>query len=109
MRKSGGRANGPKPISSGTPSPCWPLCAARILKLSGARSCAGLGWWPQGSNRVIRGGSWNNDASNCASANRNNNNPSNRNNNNGFRVVLAPAHLRGQLAARLNRTPSRPG
>ncbi|MBR4188454.1 MAG: SUMF1/EgtB/PvdO family nonheme iron enzyme [Kiritimatiellae bacterium] len=39
-----------------------------------------------GSNRVKRGGSWNNDAANCRSANRNNNNPSNRNNNLGFRL-----------------------
>ena len=50
-----------------------------------------LGWQPSGSNRVIRGGSWNNNGRNCRSANRNNNNPSNRNNNIGFRVVLAPA------------------
>ncbi|MFN9416226.1 MAG: hypothetical protein ACOVQH_04030 [Burkholderiaceae bacterium] len=35
-----------------------------------------------------RGGSWNNEAANCRSANRNRNNPSNRNNNNGFRVAL---------------------
>ena len=40
-----------------------------------------------GSNRVKRGGSWNNTASNCRSANRNNNDPSNRNNNIGFRLV----------------------
>jgi formylglycine-generating enzyme required for sulfatase activity len=39
---------------------------------------------------VIRGGSWNNDAGNCRSANRNNNDPSNRNDNNGLRVVAAP-------------------
>ena len=39
-----------------------------------------------GSNRVKRGGSWNNSASNCTSSNRNNNNPSNSNNNNGFRL-----------------------
>jgi hypothetical protein len=47
-----------------------------------------------GSNRVKRGGSWNNNARNCRSANRNNNNPSNRNNNNGFRVAstLWPGH-----------------
>ena len=38
-----------------------------------------------GSNRVKRGGSWNNTASNCRSAYRNNNDPSNRNNNIGFR------------------------
>ena len=42
-----------------------------------------------GSNRVIRGGSWNNDANNCTSSNRNNNNPSNNNNNNGFRLACS--------------------
>jgi len=36
---------------------------------------------------VIRGGSWNNDAHNCRSANRNNNTPDNRNNNIGFRLA----------------------
>ncbi|MGM9805491.1 MAG: SUMF1/EgtB/PvdO family nonheme iron enzyme [Candidatus Aphodosoma sp.] len=41
-----------------------------------------------GSNRVNRGGSWNNTAGNCRVANRNNNSPGNRNNNLGFRVVL---------------------
>ena len=39
-----------------------------------------------GSNRVKRGGSWNNDGTNLRSAKRNNNTPSNRNNNIGFRV-----------------------
>ena len=52
-----------------------------------------------------RGGSWNNDARNCRSANRNNNNPDNRNNNIGFRAVLAPAQSR---KARLTRPPSCP-
>jgi RNA-directed DNA polymerase len=41
----------------------------------------------QGSNRVNRGGSWNNNASNCRSANRNNNSPDNTNNNLGFRPI----------------------
>ena len=36
-----------------------------------------------------RGGSWNNNARNCRSANRNNNAPDNRNNNLGFRVLAA--------------------
>jgi formylglycine-generating enzyme required for sulfatase activity len=36
---------------------------------------------------VLRGGSWNNNASNCRVANRNNNNPDNRNNNYGFRLA----------------------
>jgi len=40
-----------------------------------------------GDNRVNRGGSWNSNAQNCRSANRNRNNPSNRNNNLGFRLV----------------------
>ncbi len=38
-----------------------------------------------GSNRVKRGGSWNNNANNVRAANRNNNDPANRNNNLGFR------------------------
>jgi len=45
-----------------------------------------------GSNRVKRGGSWNNNANNCSVANRNNNNPDNRNNNLGFRVVCSAQH-----------------
>ena len=43
-----------------------------------------------GQYRVLRGGSWNNNARNCRSSNRDNNTPSNRNNNNGFRVVCLP-------------------
>src|SRR5271167_1659621 len=39
------------------------------------------------NSRVLRGGSFNNQASNVRSANRNNNVPTNRNNNNGFRVA----------------------
>ena len=39
-----------------------------------------------GSNRVNRGGSWNNNDNNCRVANRNNNNPDNSNNNLGFRL-----------------------
>ena len=40
-----------------------------------------------GSNRVIRGGSWNNNAQNLRSAKRNNDRPDNRNNNLGVRLV----------------------
>lgn len=43
----------------------------------------------EGSNRVIRGGSWNNNANNARVSNRNNNNPNNRNNNNGFRLACS--------------------
>src|SRR5271157_2356963 len=39
------------------------------------------------SSRVLRGGSFNNQASNVRSANRNNNVPADRNNNNGFRAA----------------------
>jgi hypothetical protein len=44
-----------------------------------------------GSNRVNRGGSWNNEPRNCRSANRNRNEPDNRRNNLGFRVAGAAA------------------
>ena len=41
------------------------------------------------SNRVERGGSWNNNARNCRVSNRNNNNnPGNYNNNLGLRLAL---------------------
>lgn len=42
-----------------------------------------------GENRVLRGGSWINDAHNLRSAYRNHNDPGNRNHNNGFRLALA--------------------
>jgi formylglycine-generating enzyme required for sulfatase activity len=44
----------------------------------------------EGSNRVVRGGSWNNNARNCRCAYRNNAPPDNRNSNIGFRVVFVP-------------------
>jgi hypothetical protein len=40
-----------------------------------------------GSNRVNRGGGWNNNAVNCRSAKRNNDAPGNRNENVGFRLA----------------------
>jgi len=43
----------------------------------------------EGSNRVLRGGSWNNNGRNVRSANRNRNDPANRNDNIGFRLALA--------------------
>ena len=45
-----------------------------------------------------RGGSWNNDAANCRTANRNTNDPTNRTNNNGFRLALNSA---GEAASAL--------
>ncbi len=48
-------------------------------------------WTAKASNRVIRGGSWNNDPRNCRPANRNRNEPDNRNNNLGFPPGRSPA------------------
>ena len=45
---------------------------------------------PNATNRVLRGGSWNNDTNNVRSSNRNNNTPDNTNNNIGFRVASTP-------------------
>jgi formylglycine-generating enzyme required for sulfatase activity len=42
-----------------------------------------------GANRVVRGGSWNNNARNVRSAYRNRNEPGNRDNNLGFRCAGA--------------------
>ncbi|MDR0543215.1 MAG: RNA-directed DNA polymerase [Dysgonamonadaceae bacterium] len=43
----------------------------------------------ESSNRVNRGGSWNNNATNAAVSNRNNNTPGNSNNNLGFRLACS--------------------
>ncbi len=40
-----------------------------------------------GANRVMRGGSWINEARNCRVANRNNAHPGNRDNDLGFRLL----------------------
>jgi len=48
----------------------------------------------KGRNRVLRGGSWDNDARNCRSANRNNNEPSNLYQNVGFRLVSVSLQLK---------------
>ena len=45
------------------------------------------------SNRVMRGGSWNNNGRNVRSAYRNHNSPGNRNDNIGFRLALAHGRI----------------
>lgn len=50
--------------------------------------------------RLLRGGSWNNNATNCRVANRNNNNPYKGNNNNvGFRLCNAKEARTGIFSA----------
>jgi formylglycine-generating enzyme required for sulfatase activity len=63
-----------------------------------------LGGDQKGENRVLRGGSWINNARNCRSANRNHNHPGNRNDNIGLRLSRARP---GQKAL-LTRSPSGP-
>ncbi|WP_184048421.1 SUMF1/EgtB/PvdO family nonheme iron enzyme [Roseospira visakhapatnamensis] len=46
-----------------------------------------------GANRVIRGGSWNNNARNVRAAYRNRNHPNDRNNNLGFRCSRAHGRM----------------
>jgi hypothetical protein len=61
-----------------------------------------------GDWRVVRGGSWHNNANNARAAYRNDNHPDNRNDNNGFRVVarrptsLIVLLLQGFRTLRLN-------
>ena len=47
----------------------------------------------RGANRVLRGGSWNNNGRNVRSANSNRNAPDYRNQNIGFRLALAHARV----------------
>ncbi|MCP3915368.1 MAG: SUMF1/EgtB/PvdO family nonheme iron enzyme [bacterium] len=44
---------------------------------------------PEGSKRVLRGGSWNNNARNVRAAQRNRTHPDNQNDNIGFRLARA--------------------
>lgn len=65
---------------------------------------------PSGSNRVNRGGSWNNNANNCRVANRNNNNPDQQQQQSGVPLCpqLRPPAPDGAITNRgLNRPPSR--
>ena len=59
--------------------------------------------WIGPYRRVLRGGSWNNNARNCRAANRNRNEPGNRNNNIGFRLCFRlhfPSPSKGGPGAR---------
>ena len=65
--------------------------------------------FPKGSNRVNRGGSWNNSAENCRVSNRNRNTPDNRNNNLGLRLALqlSPLGLRNGMRKEQEMCPAR--
>ena len=53
-----------------------------------------------GTSRVLRGGSWNNNATNLRASNRNNNTPGNTNTNNGFRCAnVLPVRVTRDAAA----------
>lgn len=53
-----------------------------------------------GDNRVLRGGAWNNNATNLRASNRNNNTPGNTNTNNGFRCAnVLPVRVTRNAAA----------
>lgn len=75
----------------------------QLSTLNGVNRAAGEGA-ASGSNRVKRGGSWNNNARNCRSANRNNNDPSNRNNNLGFRLA-STVQGQGRVPSGVARVP----
>lgn len=59
-----------------------------------------------GSNRVIRGGSWNANARNVRAAYRNGRQPGNRNDNVGFRLARAQETAGGRPLTRLPSGPA---
>ncbi|MFM7167784.1 MAG: SUMF1/EgtB/PvdO family nonheme iron enzyme [Planctomycetaceae bacterium] len=65
------------------------------------RGCAilGYGHFSKGSDRVIRGGSWNSNARNVRAASRNRNDPGNADNNLGFRPLNSAFCLTSQRNA----------
>ena len=77
-----------------------------VLEVSPPGATTSTGGRPWRSNRVNRGGSWNNSSRNCRCANRNRNEPGNRNNNLDFR--LAAAQPVRWMPRRLNRPFSDP-
>ena len=101
----------PTRTARSTPRPCkrarrapWVSPPIPIPPSGGASNCAVIHLhrrWPRcsvaavdggsktGAGRVIRGGSWNDNARNCRCAYRNQNTPDNRNENLGFRCARA--------------------
>ena len=70
------------------------------------------GWLPKTepsvrrcSNRVLRGGAFNNNANNTQAGNVNNNNPNNANNNIGFRFAKTCTAGAGMRTAHVRRAP----
>lgn len=61
---------------------------------------------PYGGERMIRGGSWNNNPDNLRTSNRNRNTTDNRNNNLGFRLVQSTCTASGRSGAGLCRDSS---
>lgn len=51
-------------------------------------------------DRVLRGGSFNNNEDNARCSIRNNNHPDNRNNNNGFRVVVSTLFTENKVSSK---------
>ena len=63
----------------------------------------------EGSHRVFRGGSWNNDAANCRSAYRCTIVPTYRTNNSGFRLALSPSGVTPEAVTVKGAEPSGAG
>ncbi len=63
----------------------------------------------EGSNRVFRGGGWDNDAALCRSAYRNSYDPTLRTTLNGFRLVLSPSGVTPEAASVKGAEPSGAG
>ncbi|XZO02557.1 MAG: bifunctional serine/threonine-protein kinase/formylglycine-generating enzyme family protein [Microcoleus sp.] len=69
----------------------WEWCSDKWHDNYNGAPTDGSSWETGGSDRVLRGGSWNYNAVNCRSANRNRNSAGNRDSNIGFRVALVSA------------------
>jgi hypothetical protein len=86
----GPRAARPQRTTPGGPARQTPQVGNHCLRAGrpGWRAVGGM----TGSSRGLRGGNWNNNASNLSSSDRNTNDPSNENNNIGFRLA-SPCRL----------------